>query len=1021
MGSDKARISYDERQQYRSVVMQQGRVTLEADWNEAQSIAMEETRKEALDIVGPAGTPDDGYAITFPTTLPAFDFQVGNGTMYVGGERVFLSSPVDYAQQSDWLDRIIDPDFVPLPTKPPGKEYIYLLLGEQEVSAVEDSDLKDVALGGPDTAQRTRMIQHIVRTGTSASDCAGAQAAQQKVWAQEGLSFDPDTMRLNSLSGLNVGFASTGTPTPCDPTAQGGYLGADNQLIRVQISQVQTLRGTTATSFLWGFDDVSFIYRVDVLDPQTLKLQSVPVDPEHQPQKNAAVEVLMAAAQLANGEYVAAPTGFVTTLSAGYNPDTQTVSLQSALPAACGDGNSAHPHPVLVFLRVWSEQVTFTAGTAATLGDTGIQVTLNTTGGAPFHVGDYWMFAVRPSTSQQVYPERYRSSPQPPEGPREWVCPLAVIQWSATGGQVMANCRNPFDNLVDITRRKLGGCCTVNVSPADLTANTDLQTILDRFRGAAGVTVCLMPGKYNLTRPLELGVEHSNYTIEACSGGAILSVAPGSETAFLPGMVVLNGANSVTFSGIKFQLPLASFGSTTETASGVAQLSELFFSIGLRPVNCDGLTVENCEFAYTPVPNASLVAVGILAAGRCTTLRVERNRFEMPQNARTAAAGGPVNVSFGFVLVPTSITGDVALTSIKAGVSAQVLASFLHDALFRDNLITGLSLPTLVYADCGLVEVESNTVRNCLSGFWFFSLPTLAFANNLADIKVSGAVAETASALQNAIFSAVGHPAIQLATATLRAFPVPDKADLSGAIKVTVGKQAATAKQFAGIQNLFDKTLASVVHPAPQAPAPAGAVTQIVDKTTIKLGDIATTLIEHPLAATTPVQLDVTGLNQNLAILEKQAFATPVARGVPVAIHASDNDVNNLVTGALSAFSFLLWNLGQDDKDGISLTGNSLVGSNGTSPIALLLGVSRSMVIGNMVLNEAARVIGNNRSIPSLWLFPFPAPHSSTGDPVLASAITGNVFRGVPILPLRNLTPVPPAPMNTWDFFNAEV
>src|SRR6266481_2833232 len=249
MGSDKARISYDERQQYRSVVMQQGRVTLEADWNEAQSIAMEGTRKEALDIVGPAGTPDDGYAITFPTTLPAFDFQVGNGTMYVGGERVFLSSPVDYAQQSDWLDRIIDPDFVPLPTKPPGKEYIYLLLGEQEVSAVEDSDLKDVALGGPDTAQRTRMIQHIVRTGTSASDCAGAQAAQQKVWAQEGLSFDPDTMRLNSLSGLNVGFASTGTPTPCDPTAQGGYLGADNQLIRVQISQVQTLRGTTATSF----------------------------------------------------------------------------------------------------------------------------------------------------------------------------------------------------------------------------------------------------------------------------------------------------------------------------------------------------------------------------------------------------------------------------------------------------------------------------------------------------------------------------------------------------------------------------------------------------------------------------------------------------------------------------------------------------------------------------------------------------------------------------------------------------
>jgi len=120
MGSDRARISYDERQQYRSVVMQQGRVTLEADWNESDYIASEEMRKEALDFVGPAGTPDNGYAITFPTTLPAFDFQVGKGTMYTGGVRSFLPTPVDYAQQLEWLDRGIDPDFVPVPQQNPG-------------------------------------------------------------------------------------------------------------------------------------------------------------------------------------------------------------------------------------------------------------------------------------------------------------------------------------------------------------------------------------------------------------------------------------------------------------------------------------------------------------------------------------------------------------------------------------------------------------------------------------------------------------------------------------------------------------------------------------------------------------------------------------------------------------------------------------------------------------------------------------------------------------------------------------
>src|SRR5215469_5231716 len=107
MGSDRARISYDESRQYRAVVMQQGRVNVEADWNEAWEIADEEVRKQILDIVGPSGTPDDGYRVgpaTTPNTL--FDFSVGQGTMYVGGLRVFLPTPITYSSQTqtEWLN-----------------------------------------------------------------------------------------------------------------------------------------------------------------------------------------------------------------------------------------------------------------------------------------------------------------------------------------------------------------------------------------------------------------------------------------------------------------------------------------------------------------------------------------------------------------------------------------------------------------------------------------------------------------------------------------------------------------------------------------------------------------------------------------------------------------------------------------------------------------------------------------------------------------------------------------------------
>ena len=95
-------------------------------------------------------------------------------------------------------------------------------------------------------------------------------------------------MRLNSMATLLVGFTNTGgTPTPCDPTAQGGYLGADNQLFRVQISSVGSQIEGPGPQFLWGRDDASFLYRVDVVDPQTLKVQSRPIDAEHQPAKRA--------------------------------------------------------------------------------------------------------------------------------------------------------------------------------------------------------------------------------------------------------------------------------------------------------------------------------------------------------------------------------------------------------------------------------------------------------------------------------------------------------------------------------------------------------------------------------------------------------------------------------------------------------------------------------------------------------------------------------------------------------------
>lgn len=136
MGSDRARRTYDESRQYRRVVPQQGRVVVEADANESQEILTEETRKEALDVVGPCGTPDDGYRIS---TVPgSYSFNIGKGTMYVGGMRVCLIVDTTYTMHPDW--------FLVPPATPADWELVHLRFREQEASAMEDAALREVAV-----------------------------------------------------------------------------------------------------------------------------------------------------------------------------------------------------------------------------------------------------------------------------------------------------------------------------------------------------------------------------------------------------------------------------------------------------------------------------------------------------------------------------------------------------------------------------------------------------------------------------------------------------------------------------------------------------------------------------------------------------------------------------------------------------------------------------------------------------------------------------------------------------------
>ena len=65
MGSDLARVSYDPSRHWRGVISQQGRVTVEADLNEADDDRRGgDPRGSSMDVIGPSGRGDGGYGVT---------------------------------------------------------------------------------------------------------------------------------------------------------------------------------------------------------------------------------------------------------------------------------------------------------------------------------------------------------------------------------------------------------------------------------------------------------------------------------------------------------------------------------------------------------------------------------------------------------------------------------------------------------------------------------------------------------------------------------------------------------------------------------------------------------------------------------------------------------------------------------------------------------------------------------------------------------------------------------------------
>src|ERR1700722_11798592 len=85
MAGDYTRWTFDPTKDYKSVFKQQGRVDLDADWNELVEITDRRWRTESMDIAGQdfvSEVTPDAFLIT---PAGSNDFSIGIGRLYVDG------------------------------------------------------------------------------------------------------------------------------------------------------------------------------------------------------------------------------------------------------------------------------------------------------------------------------------------------------------------------------------------------------------------------------------------------------------------------------------------------------------------------------------------------------------------------------------------------------------------------------------------------------------------------------------------------------------------------------------------------------------------------------------------------------------------------------------------------------------------------------------------------------------------------------------------------------------------------
>lgn len=441
MKGDFSRFTHDPQKHYTTILKQQGRVALDADWNEYVEMRDDLERTQSQDVIGVCGVPKSsggftiGFKIISPTpelTLP--DLTISAGHLYVDGLLCTIEQPITYLTQPDYP--------APLALEPgEGRtDLIYLDVWQRHITAIEDPEIREKALGGPDTTTRLKTIWQV----KVIKDVGHLSKCNEKI---QGWPPTPGGGRLSTRI-----ESGTSVEDPCLITTVSGYRGLENKLYRVEIHDEQI------PTFKWSCDNGAIAFPIEFIPgkPKQIKLPVSARDGFQMLSKGDWVEISGDQTELNGGP------GLLTQIEES-NSTQRTFTLKDDVSAY-----SQESHPKI---RQWNSGATQVTDAWIEL-EKGIQIRFS---GTPLQCGDYWVFTARTANQEiDILAET------PPQGITHHYCKLALLTWQMAGEQwqpVVRDCRPDFPPLTDIEAEDV----RFNNTQCQLPDTETVQDALDRL------------------------------------------------------------------------------------------------------------------------------------------------------------------------------------------------------------------------------------------------------------------------------------------------------------------------------------------------------------------------------------------------------------------------------------------------------------------------------------------------------------------------------------------------------------